>query len=164
MREFIVWLASKIPGRNGISFSLRRQLYKLAFKKCGRCKIYENLRVWNPQNFSIGNSFINDDVWIDAWGEVEIGDDVLIGARVIIHSAEHYYEQPRMPIWRQGHWFGKVKIEDNVWIGAGAIILPEVTIGSGSVVAAGALVRQDVSPFSVVAGVPASVVRRRELL
>ena len=58
-----------------------------------------------------------------------IGNNVIIGPRVVIHSANHKYNDPDIPIQKQGHIFKKVMIEDDVWIGAGAIILPGVQIG-----------------------------------
>ena len=58
---------------------------------------------------------------------------------------------------------GKIGIENDAWIGAGAIILPDVTIGEGAVVGAGAVVINDVPPYTVVAGVPAKVIKKLEL-
>lgn len=59
--------------------------------------------------------------------------------------------------------FGKIIIEDDAWIGTGVIILPGVTIGKMSIVAAGAVVTKDVPPFTVVAGVPAKIIKRLEI-
>jgi len=81
----------------------------------------------------------------------------LTGPNVIIHSANHNYKNPDIPFRSQGHTFKKVEIMDNVWIGAGAIILPGVTIYSNSIIAAGAVVTKDVQSNVIVVGVPAKV-------
>ena len=64
-------------------------------------------------------------------------------------------------IFGSGHEKKKVVIGDDVWIGANAVILPGVTIGEGSVIAAGSIVNKDVEPFSIVGGVPAKVIKMR---
>jgi len=74
----------------------------------------------------------------------------------VITSVTH---DPRVSPFRDKNVFLPVHIEDNVWIGAGAVILPGVRIGRGSIVAAGAVVREDVPPGALVAGVPAKVKR-----
>ncbi|MCD6461281.1 MAG: acyltransferase [Thermoplasmata archaeon] len=107
------------------------------------------------------NVTLNMFTWINAAGGVEIGNNVLIGPRVIIHSANHRFADRETPIRYQGHEYRRVVIEDDVWIGGGAIILPGVRIGKGAVVGAGAVVTKDVPPFSVVAGVPARVIKER---
>jgi len=111
---------------------------------------------------SIGdNVAINNDVWINACGSVSIGNYVLVGPKVIIHSANHRYDNPNVPIQRQGHTFKEVIIGDDVWIGAGVIILPGVKIGKGAVIGAGSVLTKNVSPYTVVAGVPARKIKKR---
>jgi acetyltransferase-like isoleucine patch superfamily enzyme len=75
--------------------------------------------------------------------------------------ANHRFDDVNRPIWTQGESRIGIRIEDGVWIGANATILDGCTVGEGSVVAAGAVVTRDVPPLSVVAGVPARVVRMR---
>jgi len=125
--------------------------------------VYNGIRIHYAEHLSIGdNVAINNDVWINASGNVRIGNNVIIGPRVIIHSANHKYDDPHTPIQKQGHIFEKVMIEDDVWIGAGAIILPGVQIGKGAVIAAGSVVTKDVLPYTVVAGVPARKIKDRK--
>lgn len=125
--------------------------------------IYRGIRIHCPEHLSIGNNdAMNNDVRINAGGNVRIGNNVIIGPRVIIHSANHKYDDPSIPIQKQGHIFERVLIEDDVWIGAGAIILPGVKIGKGSVIAAGSVVTKDVPPYTVVAGVPARKIKDRK--
>ena len=69
--------------------------------------------------------------------------------------------KPEQPIMKQGVKREFVKIEDDCWIAANTVILAGVTIGKGSVIAAGSVVNKDVPPYSVVAGVPAKVIKSR---
>lgn len=112
------------------------------------------LKVGNNSNFGDYN-------FIGVRGAVTIGNDVLFGPRVSIHSENHNSGQTDVPIRRQGETRAGVIIEDDCWIGSGAIIVDGVIIHRGSIVAAGAVVTKDVPPFSVVAGVPARIVRQR---
>lgn len=126
-------------------------------------KIHEGVKIHGAQGIHIGdNVALNNDVWINAIGGVQIGTNVIIGPKVIIHSANHKYSNPNFPIQRQGHEFKKVVIEDDVWIGAGAIILPGVKIGKGAVVAAGSIVTKEVLAYTVVAGNPAHKIKDRQ--
>jgi galactoside O-acetyltransferase len=88
-------------------------------------------------------------------GSIQIGDDVLIGPNVVIRSASHRFDEPGRLIGAQGHSGGRIQIGSDVWLAANVVVLPNVTIGAGAVVAAGAVVTRDVPPLAVVAGVPA---------
>jgi acetyltransferase-like isoleucine patch superfamily enzyme len=112
--------------------------------------------------FEIGdNSFIGCNAVIGAGGGIRIGSNVLIGQSVNIHSENHNFMDPERLIRDQGVTYQGVIIEDDVWIGSKATILDGVTIGCGAVVAAGAVVTRSVSPYTVVAGVPAKVIKSR---
>jgi acetyltransferase-like isoleucine patch superfamily enzyme len=78
---------------------------------------------------------------------------------VQILAVNHVFDDPARPFVEQGITAEGIAIEDDVWIGAGAIVTDGVRIGQGAVVAAGAVVTEDVPPHTVVAGVPARVVR-----
>jgi len=110
----------------------------------------------------IGNDcYLGRFTQINAWRSVTICNDVLIGDRVIISDADHRYSAPDLPIKRQGDAFvGPVLLHEGCWIGAGAVILPGVTIGRNSVVAANAVVTHDVPERTVVAGVPARIIKQ----
>jgi maltose O-acetyltransferase len=106
---------------------------------------------------SIGaNSRINRDCMIDVRGGVTIGDNVSISPQVAISTAAHSAVDRGFRVEIR-----PVAIEDNVWIGMRATILGGVTLGRGSVVAAGAVVTKDVPPLTIVAGVPAKPVGMR---
>jgi galactoside O-acetyltransferase len=101
---------------------------------------------------------MNDNAMLCAGGgEIHIGDNVLIGPNVVIRSSNHRYGSNKLTIKQQGHEEGKIVIEDNVWIGANAVILPNVRIGSGSVIGAGAVVTRDIPQECLAVGVPAKV-------
>lgn len=98
--------------------------------------------------------YMNSDSTIDCFEKIEIGNNCCISKNVIIRDSNSHY------INREGYrCTAPIRICDNVWIGLGATILSGVTIGEGSVVAAGAVVNKDVPPRSMVAGVPARVIR-----
>lgn len=108
-------------------------------------------------------SSINHYAVINGQGGVSIGDKVMIAAFASLFAANHSFADPNLPMQDQGmNTRGGIVIEDDVWIGTHAVILDGVTIGTGSVVGAGAVVTRSVPPFSVVTGVPARVVRQRE--
>lgn len=95
-------------------------------------------------------------------GRIEIGDNCLIAQHVSIIAANHTYSKDRLI--RDNDWDivkNHVTIEDDVWIGCQAVILPGVRIGQGAIVAAGAVVTKDVAPFTVVAGPPANFIKNR---
>ncbi len=101
------------------------------------------------------NVFINHGCSFLDIGGITIEDDVQIGPRVNLTSENH----PLDPSDRKTVILQPILIKRNAWIGAGATILPGVTIGENSVVAAGAVVSRDVPPNTVVAGIPAKVVK-----
>lgn len=90
-------------------------------------------------------------------GDVFIGARVMFGPNVTISTTGHPVEPALRPDGTQ--FSAPVRIEDDVWIGSGAVILPGITIGAGSVVAAGSVVSKNVPPRVVVGGVPARILR-----
>lgn len=99
--------------------------------------------------------------YIGCSGHISIGNNVMISPRVSIYAENHIFDQIDTTIKSQGVKKEKVVIEDDCWIASNSILLAGVTIGKGSVVAAGSVVTQDVPPYSVVAGVPARVIKNR---
>lgn len=94
---------------------------------------------------------------------LHIGADVMMGPECRIYTVAHESSDISRPMLDQGATAPEgVVIHDDVWLGARVMVMPGVTIGHGSIVAAGAVVTKDVAPFTVVAGVPATVVRKRQ--
>ena len=92
-------------------------------------------------------------------GPVTIGNHVNLAQGVTITALNHNFENITLRIDQQGVSTNTVTISDDVWIGTNAVVLPGVTIGTHSVVAAGAVVTKDVPPYTIVAGVPAKVIK-----
>lgn len=107
------------------------------------------------------NSSIGPYTYIGCSGYIEIGDNVMISPRVSIYSENHNFSETDIPMIEQGVSRSFVKIDDDCWIASNSVILAGVTVGKGSVVAAGAVVTKDVPPFSIVAGNPAQVIKSR---
>lgn len=121
-------------------------------------QIHSQVVIHQPNHVSIGDrTSVAEFVHIWGSGTVSIGDDCLIASHVAIVSVTH---DTNGIVFRETNRKAPIEIKDNVWIGAGAILLPGVTLGSGCVVAAGAVVTKDVPSNVVVAGIPAGVLRR----
>lgn len=95
-------------------------------------------------------------------GSVTIGDDVMMGPGCTIISRDHHFDDVSRPMNTQGLTDDRpVIIEDDVWLGANVTVTAGVRVGRGSVLAAGCVVTRDVPAYSIVAGVPARIVRSR---
>jgi acetyltransferase-like isoleucine patch superfamily enzyme len=141
------------------SHTLRLWFYRAAMKyKIGADSfIYMDCVFDCKGNLSIGNnSVINGRCRIDNRGGITIGDNVSISQEVMILTADHDLNSP--------DFTGRelpVSIGNYVWIGSRATILPGCNIGVGAVIAAGALVTKSVEPYTVVGGVPAKMIKKR---
>lgn len=123
--------------------------------------IQSGARVFGSGNCVIGRgSFLGRNVKLFCYyDEIVIGEGVIIaeGAKMISHN--HKYSNIKTPIKNQGYVGAKIIINDGVWIGFDAKILPGVEIGKGAIISAGAVVTKDVAEYSVVGGVPAKVIK-----
>ncbi len=99
---------------------------------------------------------------INAFDDCSIGRNTMLSPYVNINCADHGMECGREPMRCQFGSYGPVIIGEDCWICSHAVILKGVTIGDGAVVAAGAVVKEDVPPFAIAAGVPAKVVGSRK--
>ena len=115
----------------------------------------EGLKVGN-------NSNIGSYSYIGCSGYIEIGNDVMMGPRVNLMAENHNYSDLNLSMKSQGISRSFIIIEDNVWIGVNSTILAGVRIGSGSIIAAGAVVTKDVPKNSIVGGIPAKIIRSRD--
>lgn len=137
------------------------------FRKCGNNVHFNPMDNFSWETISIGSDvFIASGAFFSATHSyIEIGSKVMFGPNVTLMGGDH-----NTSTIGQYMYDVKVKkvgddlpiyIEDDVWIGAGAIVLKGVKIQSGSIVAAGSVVNRDVPPYSIVGGVPAKVIRYR---
>ena len=113
-----------------------------------------------PKILIRSGTYINHFTMLAAAERVEIGHRCLIGPHCYITDSDHGL-LPDTPIPDQPMTTDPVRIGDEVWIGAGAVVLKGVSIGKGAVVGAGAVVTRSVDPWAIVAGVPAKVIAWR---
>lgn len=154
----LVWRDVAINGAVGSPFVsplFRWRILKLLGYEIGNARIRN--RVWiGSRNIRIGNgTFISDRVVFDTHARIDIGEnvDIAMDARFITSTHESS-ESAR----RAGRAYSlPITVGDGAWIGAGAMVLPGVTIGERTIVAAGAVVHRDCLPDSVYAGVPATL-------
>lgn len=150
-------LLSKAFGVSRLLVFFRRVYWRSRLGDIGHgCYIYPNVVIHSPGSVSIGNR-VSMAEFVHIWGGggVRIGDDVMIASHCIITSQTHNVD----PSVRRENVFKPVVIGENVWIGSGATILPGVSIGKNSVIAAGSVVTHDVPANALVKGVPANVCR-----
>ena len=114
-------------------------------------------------NNAVGDVIIGDHTRIGLHntviGPVTIGSHVNLAQSITITALNHNFEERNQRIDEQGVSTNPVVIGDDIWIGANAVVLPGVNIGNHSVVAAGAVVTKNVPPHSLVAGVPAKIIK-----
>jgi maltose O-acetyltransferase len=142
---------------------LRPMLYRTVGLRIGtRTRIYGKIDIEGAggiqENVTIGEGcLLTTPLYLNASAEIRIGNRVTIGHHAMIITDGHEMDDPEC---RGGTRFSRpVIVEDGVWIGARATILPGVTLGRGSVVAAGAVVARDVPPNTLVGGIPARPIR-----
>jgi acetyltransferase-like isoleucine patch superfamily enzyme len=104
---------------------------------------------------------INPYTIIYAVGDTEIGNNVLIAGHCMIIPNNHVFSRRDIPIQSQGNNYKGIKIESDVWIGHGCTILDGVTVGMGSIIAAGSVVNRDVPPYTIYGGIPAKYIKNR---
>lgn len=106
---------------------------------------------------------VNAYSFLSGGGGLEIGDHVMIASHVSIYASNHEFGDPTLPMGEQGLSVEGIVIERDVWVGTGVRILDGVRIGSGSVLAAGAVVTRSVAPGSISGGVPARPIGSRSV-
>jgi len=153
--------------KHGISL-IDRVFYRFLLKKCGHnFRVGPGVLIKNPSVIEIGNNFFSGPNFYLSTNRdcsVVIGDDVMVGPNVMVLGGNHNITLTAQPMNtlrpRSADNLGIV-IENNVWLGAGVIILDGARISSGSVIAAGAVVVGEVPKNSVYGGVPAKFIKFR---
>ena len=153
--------ALKITMELNNKYHCEEEIVELFSQLTGK-KVDKSFRLFPPfytdcgKNIKIGkNVFINACCKFQDQGCIEIGNGVLIGHNVTLATLNH----DQRPQFRQNIYPKPIKIGDNVWIGSNATILAGVTIGDGAIIGANALVTKNVPPNSVVAGIPAKIIK-----
>lgn len=144
------------------SSRIRRMFYRIFGMRIGKdSNIYMGAEIRGAKNIIIGEATsIGHRSILDGRGGLQIGNNVNISTGVWFWTAEHDVKDPWFAITED-----KIIVEDYVWIGSRVTVLPGVTIGKGSVIATGAVVINNVRPYTIVGGVPAKRIgdRPREL-
>jgi len=153
--NFKLKIAGCIP-----SHHFRRFCYRLCGVKIGKgSTVHMQTVFYDPRNITIGeDSIIGEGTVLDGRDKLTIGNHVDIASEVMIYNGEHDINDENFKAV-----FAPVTIEDYVFIGPRAIILPGVTIKKGAVIGAGAVVTKDVEEFKVVGGVPAKEISERKI-
>ena len=185
-RELLDWIEailSFMPGRAGRG--LRKLYWPLVLKKSSTpLSIGRNLVMTGSNNIILGaETYIVDNVTIRAdsgklvcgrklavnshaqliadHGEITIGDGVMIGPAVVMRASNHCHKDTNQIMWEQGQSSGSIIIGNDVWIGANAVILPNVKIGNHVIIAAGSVITKDVPDYAIIGGVPGVLIRDR---
>jgi acetyltransferase-like isoleucine patch superfamily enzyme len=161
LEAYLGWFFRSWPSFLG--FIPRFIVCKLFFKKLSSfCVIQPNVYIVHGFRIKCGSNFaVNSNTYINAVGGLEIGNNVLLGPNIVISSGEHQYTDKKLPVMLQKIVHKKIIIEDGVWIGANAVIMPGITLGEGTIVGAGAVVTKSTEPYSIVGGVPARKIKNR---
>lgn len=143
-------------------YYIRFKLAKKLLRNCGNGVIVKNRCYFgNGKRLTVGDrSQLGQGARLS--GVINIGNDVMIGPDVAMMATSHSYEDVTIPMNQQGAAEEKpITIGNDVWVGTRVIILPGVTIGSHSIVGAGAIVTKSFPDYSIVAGNPARMIRSR---
>ena len=155
--------AMRLTAELNNAFHTPEEIREIMGRITGR-PIDETFRLFPPfytdfgKNIRIGACFHQCLLLFPGSGRISIGDGTLIGHRVTLATINHGLPPDR----RHVHNIAPIVIGKDVWIGSGAILLPGVHVGDGAVVAAGSVVREDVPPRTIVAGVPARIIKTVE--
>ena len=157
---WIEGLLGWLPGRVGRL--VRSACYQPFVASTGALDVESHTHIRMPWRLTCGRQVsIGRGCQLTCTEGITLGDDVLLGPGVLLVSNNHEWTDPDRHIRDQGLRGAPIVVGDDVWIGANVVVLPGVTIGEGAVVAAGSIVRDDVDPYTVVAGAPARAVSRR---
>lgn len=159
INRFIFSLINSFSGR--VFIFLRYVLVRNLAESCGdNVAIFKNVTIENIERIRFGrNVSIHTGCYLDGAGGISIGNDVSIAHHSSVLSANHTWDNPNAPIKYNPVKTSPVFIEDDVWVGCGCRVLCGVSIGTRSVVAAGAVVCKDVRPRTLVGGVPARIIK-----
>lgn len=158
-----VWLLLFRPTPDrGLELFVRWRVFLLRIfgAKIGEhCAIRNSCKIWQPWNLEIGDWVaLSEDCDIYSVDKIRIGNQTTISRGAFLCCASHDVTSPIMELT-----YAPITIGSNAWIAARAIILPGRNVGDGAVVAAGAVVKEDVEPWTIVGGNPARFIKKRIL-
>jgi len=107
------------------------------------------------------NANVGFNVEVFSAGRVRVGKDVLIAAYTYLVGGDHLFDRVDVPVLYQGRTAQGIEVDDNVWLGAHVVVSDGSRVGRDAIVGAGAVVRGEIPPFAIAAGVPARVIRDR---
>lgn len=165
---YIFWkilydIVKKCP-QNRISNYCRSKIGCHLLGRCKNCRIRIGVELDRSSKYVyVGSSQIGEFSVLSArkGGEIYIGDNLIMGGRVVFHTLNHNFGKMNVLIQNQGVTTKPIKVKNDVWIGSDVIILPGITIGEGSVIGTGSVVTKDVEPYSIVVGNPARAIKKR---
>lgn len=143
---------------------IRYVFFKVLFKKYGKnvmvdyktfFRYMNGIKIGNNVSINRGCEFFTS---ANLGSIIEIGNNATLSPNVKLYSAGHDYKYPNLP-----DTSGDIIIKEYVWIGGNSIVLQGVTIGEYSIVSANSVVTKDIAPYSIVAGIPAKVIKKRIL-
>jgi galactoside O-acetyltransferase len=182
--QIYVSFLSSIPTQIGVK--LRYFGYKKLFKSTnGIFKIEEGVTIYGFENIELENNvtimknsylYAHDNGYLKigknftintnsqlgaSFGKIIIGDNCAIASNCVLRASNHNFTTIEKPFIEQGHTYGEIIIEDDVWISSNSVITANTKIGKSSIVGAGSVVTKDIEPFSIVGGVPAKLIKKR---
>ena len=139
-------------------YGVRAAILRLFGARIGRdCQIYPSVRIFAPWALEIGNwSSVGDRAILYNLGAIRIGERVTISQGAHLCAGTHLFREPSMPLVR-----ATITVLDGAWVCADAFVGPDVTIGSGAIAGARAVVMKDVAEDAIVAGNPARIIGAR---
>ncbi|UZD23867.1 acyltransferase [Algoriphagus halophytocola] len=141
-------------------FNYNNNILKITLDK--RASLKHDVIIQGSGSIFLGKkSFIGSFSVIGSNESIYIGDNVMVAQSVSIRDTDHNFSDLETPMISQGIVTAPIIIEDDVWIGYGAVITKGVTIGKGAIVAANAVVTKDVPEYAIVGGVPAKIIKYR---
>ena len=162
--DYLLQLAIEITSKINNEYHSLEEIQEI-FAELTSSEINKTLRLIPPFNTDCGknihigeNVFINSGCKMQDQGGIFIGDNVLIGHNATLLTLNHVED----PEYRADLLPSPVYIGDNAWLGSNVTVLPGVNIGDGAIVAAGAVVTKDVPKDTIVAGIPAKIMRKVE--
>lgn len=166
MKAAILVLIGKIVCRleDFLSNARAQYLTSLIRKNGSKGNLGSGVVLGYPENIYIGEgSFINGGmVFASDGAKIIVGKNCMISYNVHLRTDMHIHSDLSMPMKEQGSSHKSIVIEDDVWIGYGSQVMSGVTVGTGSIIGAGAVVTRDIPPWTVWGGVPARFIRNRK--